>query len=571
MNRSVSIIFFIIIIAVLGGSVFLWYQSRGLDGLSVALAMPQEALVGVPFDVKIQVENGAESVLEKAELIIEAPDGISFVGSGSEKRTVIIPLGTLGSGSVTEESVTLIAVAGEQTVKEIKVELNYVPARIGSRFEKKVSGVISVLGSAASIDLELPQQVFGGEEFTITSVYRNLADLDLEDVRLTMEYPPAFSFVSASSNPDSGNAVWELGDIKRGNDDEILIKGKLIGPDGAFFSVKAKLEIMFEGHRYLLAEKSAPIAIATSPLSLTLTVNNQENVIAHLGQDLEYKIRFVNTTTIGMRDVVIRAKLSGEMFDFTTLTTSAALSSFNNMLLWNAGNTNGLALIPPGSSGEVTFRIRVKPNYTIKRLSDKDFIVAVNAEIESPTVPPDVASDKTITIASLETKVAGKITGDAQGFFRDAPSGFVNGGTLPPKVNKATQYTIHWKLTNYGTDVGNVVVKAFVGGNVKVTSNVKSTTGTLPVYNANTQEIIWEVGSLVAGKGIVGAPAEAIFQIEATPSSNDIGKGMILLQETRITAVDAFTEEILVATDGPVITTTLDDPTVNQQAGTVIQ
>jgi len=148
------------------------------------------------------------------------------------------------------------------------------------------------------------------------------------------------------------------------------------------------------------------------------------------------------------------------MFDFSTLDTDASYRSLDNTLVWNASNAPDLALIPAGGSGSVDFDIRVKNSYPIKRLNDKNFTLGILAEIESPTVPYFVAAKKTVNSLKLETKVTGQVKVDAKAYFRDATAGILNEGPFPPKVNRATNFTVHWLITNYGTDISGIEVKA---------------------------------------------------------------------------------------------------------------
>ena len=269
--------------------------------------------------------------------------------------------------------------------------------------------------------------------------------------------------------------------------------------------------------------------------------------------------------------MIISAQLVGDMFDLTTLNTNGSLRSFDKTIIWNVANTPSLAVISPGASGKVEFRIDAKDVYPIKRLSDKNFILKVNAVIESPTVPQFVAAAKTISITSQEAKVAGKAVVDAKAFFRDAASGIVNRGPMPPKVGKATNFTVHWLITNYGTDIKNVEVKAFLGGNVRFTGEAKSNTTTVPVYNERTQEVVWMIDSISAGNGVLSRSSEAIFQVEAIPSVSDIGKYMTLLQATSLKASDDFTGLEIQANDSGLNTELPDDLTITSQQGVVVQ
>ena len=174
--------------------------------------------------------------------------------------------------------------------------------------------------------------------------------------------------------------------------------------------------------------------------------------------------------------------------------------------------------------------------------------------IQSLTVPAGTAADKTISVATLETKVAGEVALRAAGFSRDAASGILNSGPYPPKINTPTQYTIHWVITNYATDISGVQVSAFLQSGTRFTGKVKSTSDAVPAYNPSSGGITWHIDRIQATKGAIGQPIEVIFQVENTPAINQVGQNVALLGETRIEAHDDFTDQPLFVVAPPVMT-----------------
>ncbi len=576
MKSQTMKVFFIVLggviaVGLVGGGIFLLREGRSIAGLSIDFSAPDQVLAGEPFSLEVQIGNSSDHVLEDVSLIIELPSGMAFVGSSEEKTVVTKALGDVGVGSLTRETFELIALGGGNTVMSVTASVTYRTASLQTEFEKKASKNIFVEGENVSFDLSIPEKVFSGETFMAKLAYKNTGTVDLESLELELELPPAYTFVSAIPAPDAGNTLWQLGDLHTGSEGVIEIKGSLTGSDNAFFEVRAALTAEFGGRSYTIAEKTGSIIIQPSPLSLSLTVNNAQNIIAHPDEALTYTLRFSNDTDIGFKDVIARARIVGEMFDIPTVSSNASLRAVDNTLIWNAANTPGLDTLNPGETRTVTFTIRLKKQYPIKKLGDKNYTLKVFGEVESPTTPYFVEAKKTLTMANLETKVGGSIVMGTKGLFRDATSGILNKGPWPMKAGQSTQFTIHWLIVNYATDVSNVSLKAFLGGNVKLVGTPKSNIASVPVYNENTQEIRWDIPDIVATKGIVGAPVEAIFQVEALPSVANVGKEMTLIGKTILQATDDFTGESLTAEDFEVVTNKLDDPTVTPAEGFVIQ
>ena len=105
---------------------------------------------------------------------------------------------------------------------------------------------------------------------------------------------------------------------------------------------------------------------------------------------------------------------------------------------------------------------------------------------------------------------------------------------------------------------------------MKFSGPVKSNTPVVPMYNSQTNEVIWSLEKVLATQGVIGDPLEAIFQITATPSAEIIGQYLPLIEETTLTGVDDFTG-VQVGVVAPAITTALPDDTTVSVNGVVVR
>lgn len=557
-----------VLIGMLG---FLWLQSRNARGVGLEITGPDQIQLGVPFKAQANVVNDSGNVLKEVKLSFNLPEGVVFVGEEAKKTVEFKNLGNLGAGSLVKEEFSLMVLSGENSIKQLEAVVAFLPSTLSSRFEKNATFDLVVRGSGLSLDIAAPTKVFGSEEFQLNVSYRNESQIDLQDLKLTIMYPPAFAFKDSTLKPDVGNNVWNLGDLRPNSEGRFTIKGSLIGPDNAFFDLKADVEADFISQSYVIASKTASLSISPSPLSLRIFLNDSEDYIVYPGDLLDYTLNYVNNTDIGLRDVIIRAKLSGTMFDLPTLVTNGVLRASDNTIVWSAANTSDLSVLSPGAAGRVSFRIKTKNAYPIKRLNDKNFTLKIDGQIESLTVPSFVAATKTLGITSFESKVGGQVKVDAKAFFRDAASGILNKGSLPLKVGHPTNFTIHWQITNFATDARDIEVRSFLGGNVRFTGVVKSNIALLPTFNERTQEVVWQIGKISATRGVLDKPVEAIFQVEVIPSVDQVGKFVSLMQSTTFKAVDDFTDADLSASDVELSSSLTDDLTVGPSQGIVVQ
>lgn len=547
------------------------YFSRDAS-ISLSFSAPSEALVAAPFDFKITYKNGSSNLLRATTLIVELPKNIKSLSDVSQDSFIKRDLGDLGTDSSNTQTFNLVALGDANRVVSFKVTLQYDLPGFSSRFEKSDTQNLSISGAALTYNTVLPQNVISGEEFVYEIDYTNNTNQTLTNLKLQTFYPLGFNFTGASLDPAEGNNIWAIGDLAPKDSGKILVKGNVLGQPGSFYDFGSQLSVAVQNQIVNLDKKTAGVTIQASPLKLAIFVNGASDYIANLDETLEYRIDYQNNTPIGLEEVIIKAKLNSDLFDFSWASTNGYFDSSYKQVIWNAGNTPALRLINRGESGSVTFKIKLKNSYPIKVLSDKNFVVTVQAQMESPSVPPATNLQKTMAVSEISSKIAGKVNLLSFGFFRDAASGIINKGTLPLRVGVGTNFTIHWKIINYSNDLNDVVLKAVLPQGVSWTNMVAGNYGDVaPIYNERTSEVTWRIPKLPATTGVVLPAREAIFQVAAIPSLNQVGNYMTLLNETEFSAKDDFTGQDIQFIVSSITSELSNDTTVKSGDGKVQQ
>lgn len=561
----------VITVILLGIAGFYLYQGFTARGVLLEMAHDSEVPLGVPFTVTVNYTNTSRSILKDARLSVTLPEGLSFFGASSDQRIESKDPEDIGVGGQGKGEFRVIALQNSEQAQTISASLDYVASQLGSRFLRETSSTVFVGEPAIRLSMTTPEKILSGEEFEVRIAYENISRFDFSDLEMRMEYPPVFKFSRSSVPPSEGNYLWRLGNLRPDSSGELIIKGIAIGKAESFLEINSDLSVALLGKRYAIDKKMARLSISPSPLSLEIVANNKPEYIAGPGEKLDYTITYRNNTDVTFRDIAIKANLLGEMYDFFNVNTDGFFNSLTNSVIWNASAIPSFRSLAPGESGTVHISIALKNDYPIKRLSDKNFKAKASVQIESPTVPANVAAEKTVSFADVETKIKGRAVVDAKAFFRDAASGILNKGPLPPKVGLPTNYTIHWILTNFSTDLENAEIRGFLQQGVTFTGMTKSNIAAVPTYNERTQEVVWKVGNVIATKGVIGQPAEAIFQIAVTPSALQAGQFMPLVSQTELRAKDSFTGLDIFSAAPPLTSYLLYDTTVTQDQGIVVQ
>ncbi len=558
---------FTLLIVAIGLFLVFFYTSGGRD-VSVTVTVPTNIVRGAPFDVQVNIVNSTGAVLQGGTIKIDLPAGLVNYG-GPNPQSITDDVGTIGIGSLSKKTYSLLPVGAVGSVETVNVVLSYALSG-GTQFNAQGMAQTTIQGEALSISAVPPAQILAGSSFSLPVIYENDSDFSFPAVTLSANYPDGFKFDSSSVAPQSLNNYWQLGALAPHSSGTITIIGHLSAGSGGV-TLPLTLAATFNGTDFPVAETAVALNPSPAPVSLTVLVNGTDAYVARVGDTLDYTINYQNLSGIALSNVTIKATLLGDLLNFGTMVTDGQLNTGTQTVTWSPATNPSLALIPPGGSGEVNLKIKLKKQFSTTRLDEKNYAVQMSVVMTSPTVPPYLSSSRTTAQTIVTTKIAGLVSISASGFYRDAPSGIVNAGSLPPQVGQTTNYTIHWDITNFTTDLNNVTVSATLPPGVTWTGQVKSNVSSLPTYNSSTNEVIWTIPSIPAGRGVFSDPVEAVFQIAATPPADFIGQYEPLLGPTSLSASDSFTGLTLQSQDAAVTTALPSDPTVGQNQGIVVQ
>ena len=581
-KRHGVVIFAVTLVALvtLAGIVFYLLLPPSTPNITITFSNPGAIVVGEPFPLTITVANQSKSSIENAQLTVTLPAGLSFVASGTipSQRALMIPIGALSSEtSEPPENLQIIATGDAGTTQTVSASLTYgTPATAKTQFANSASTSFAI-GSQTALLLsyDAPSNIYSGQNFDLAVHYANTTSQTLNGVEFMMQYPPAYHYASASGNApiDPADTTWNLGTLGPDATGTLIITGNIIGPDQAQYQLTGSIGASWNGQNYQSFSAPANFAVTPSPLSLAITLNGASNTIATTNDNLNYTLTYTNNSPVAFQTAVISATLTGRMFDLTSLQTKGSFDSQNDTITWYAATTPSLASIAPGQSGSVSFSIQTLSSYPIRQIANRNYTLAVSAEIQSPTVPQNTQGSSTISIASLSTKVGGAIALAADGYAKEAavPS-FKNTGPYPPTVDQPTTYTIHWDITNYATDMKNVTVSAYLQSGTTftglATSTIPSSTFTV---DPGTGLVTWTIPLVPATTGVISPAARAVFQVSNTPAVNQIGQPVTLLGQTSLAATDAFTGQQMQSTANAVTTYLPNDPSTGSKDGSVVQ
>lgn len=536
------------------------------SGIVLAITGAERVTSGEEIVYKVKYQNNTRLDLKNARLVFYFPEGALPNNGGDLVQSSNLPDLPSGQNNTLEFSAKIVGLKGE--LKQARAELSYQPGTIVSQFINKADFSTEIISVPLALHFNLPEKLVGEQVFNFSLDYLNQADIAFDDMELIIEYPDGFVFESATPEPIEEDNVWLLGHLMAQQQGRISIKGSITGKENELKNFKARIGTRQDKEFIAYAEAVGTLQISVSPLFVSQTINGATDLIVQGGQELNYIITYKNTSAVGIQDVTITSKLEGKALDMSTIRLDKG--SFNGatqQITWKASNLPDLAYLAPNQSGEVSFSVKLKDDWPINDLTDKNFTVVNVINIDTSQKPLALKDIEVAGQSRSECKIASQLSLRSMGFYYD--NIFVNSGPIPPKVEQTTTYTIKWQLVNTGNDLRDVMVSASLPPHVKWQDKISPTDEKLK-YDSATGLLVWQVGSLPASTGVLLPVRQVAFQISITPGTAHVGSLVELVGPSSARGQDTFTNLELTSDKESIDTDLPDDPNIKSTDGEVV-
>ena len=504
---------FLIIIIILGIALSVagfWYWQRNpysKEILKLEILGPEEAVISDEIEYTVKYKNNGNVRLEEPRLIFEFPE-YTLLKEGFSKRQEIGPeeLGDIYPGEEKTFKFKGRLFGKEGELKTVKAWLNYQPKNLQARYESSTTFTTKIQSIPLTFDFDLPSKIKAGREFDFSLNYYSSLDEPLFDLGIKIEYPSGFEFIK--SKPSAlGKTEWEIPILNKAEGGRVEIKGKLSGETGENKIFRGELGIWLEDNFVLLKQITKGAEIAKPRLSIFQTINSQNQYIAFPGDLLHYEIYFRNIGEEEFNNLFLVVKLDGKAFDFETIKSEKGqFKNGDNSIVWDWREVPKLGFLGQGEEGKVEFWLNLRDDWQIAGPQEKNAIL-------KNTVLISQAKEE------FETKVNSKLIIKQEGFSEDGI------------------YTITWQAKNYFNDVKNVKIRTVLPQNVQLTGKISPEQEKSKfAFDSQSREIIWMVGDMEAGTGILNEAPNISFQLVLT------GEVVDIIGEAIITGEDQWTE-----------------------------
>lgn len=575
---GIALLFMIAVASVAG--FFIFNRGNNSDAKSIELTIdaPKEISSGEEVLFEVIYQNKDKAAINEADVTVMYPEGFHF--SHSEPEAVneshtfwqldSIPAGKGGKIKIYGQIIGEI-----DETKTFQASIDYMPANFSSSFREKASHSLEITSSIFGLSLRAPIRIVSGQETDIEISVKNNSDLDLNNVKLIATYPKGFYLKSSDMETTEDKNSWLIEKLSSSEEKIIKIRGVFVGQPGDTQEIKVQLGIVANNNAFRLQnEKTSLVFIVKPELNMQFTVDgyNQEHSV-NPGDKLEYKITYQNASNLKLENVVVQANFISDtqILDFDAIEDSqnGVFDSEQKTITWSSSEIPDLAAILPDTEGEITVSIPVVSYLTPQKSTDDNFSVEVFAKVKSleteDTGNFEAMSESNHVTIKMNSKV--ELQAEARYYTKDFEK--IGTGPIPPVVGEMTTYRIYWTVSNMYNDLKNIEVTTLLPEDVSWVGSASGSGDSTVTFDRDERLVTWKLAELPANSGTLLPAAVATFDVSITPTVSQLGKLVMLSQESILTARDTFTARDVLVNDR-VITTDLENDVAVSGRGIVI-
>jgi len=533
--------------------VFAYRASYVVDqnNIEIQITSPERLPSGENTTIKFTVRNKSKITWQNTVLDVQKPAGFAVSKTEPKQQGTGDNL-QWGIGVLRPKETVSFDVAG-RLVGKANSTANFIAIATltpqntpQTKKQKKQFSTVNIDESLIQISLIAPKQVANGEHMQVKVIYRNKKDSDVQGVRINVDAPTGFMLETSSPTVTGTKLTWDLPSLPQQSEGEINFTGTMQGDPDVIRTFKATLGFVTDGGGFLYQnDVQSTTAMARRAIVITQIFNNQQDSLkANPSDTVEAKIDIKNTGDIGLRDLIAKTTFTGIGIDPVSVESSGGFyDSHLNTITWTASSIPGLKTMRPNDSTQLTYRFKLLSLSSLPFSSqeDKNFSVISQTAVDSPDIPSQIGTNKTILSGSFQIMLNSVMQINMAAYYDDGRTGLpVSVGPQPPQVGKETIYTVRVRVANSSADVIDGVYHAVLPEGIRWVGNKYSTTGTV-TFDERTREIVWKINIIPARSG-TGLPGpELNFQVGLSPSMNQIGSRPVLCLGSSLDGTDTFT------------------------------
>ena len=546
------------------------------DNIELTIKGPVSVAGGEVLPLEIEIKNNNSVPLKVVDLQIEFPDGTREAEDISkEMKRYAEVLGDMEVGATKTKLIKAILFGEENSRKDITVSVEYRTPGSNAIFSKEKVFPIMINSSPVNIIIKGVTEANSNQNINYEVEIVSNSVTTIKDLSFRVDYPFGFGYKSSTPKPYLDNNVWNIGDLEPGGKRTIKISGTITGQDGeerVFKFTVGNPNTLNEreiGTPFIYSASSVFIRKPFVGLSLAIDGSLNKEVVIESGKTVRGDLVWTNNLPNQIYDLTVELTFRGDVLDKSSINTQKGFyRSIDNMIIFSPESDPTLTSLSPGQNGEASFDFSSFSTFTRTGSSFTNPEISLDVVVKGKRLEGSNVPEELLFSDSKKIKVASNISLLSRGFYYIGP--FTNTGSIPPRAEEETTYTVTWTVTNTSNTVTGTKVTASIPSYVRWLDQVIPGTEKV-TFNPLGGEIIWDVGEVKAGAGSTLPAKEVSFQISFVPSLSQVNTSPMLLSDAHVAGTDSFTKTEVGETKVLINTDLKYDPTFSSEGGKVVR
>lgn len=473
--------------------------------------------------------NGSQSLLGS---YLTVPTSVGFVLSHSVPsidEQGRIALGTIKPGKSATVTVDGYVIAESSSSARMNAVLHYRLPGFDEESEKFVSESVYISGSSFVLDAKFPNSIAANIPFDFEISYANTSQVtNFTNVAIVPTFPPNWETVSSNPINDPATDSWTIDSVGSLQSGSIVGRARLRATTVTSADVKLQLYASLEGTPLLQDEVKMTLPVFYPRVTVTAALVPTR---VSLGETIEAIIDITNNESFDLQDPVVYVKADSFLIDI----------SGYEQVEWTDGFLSlRQDVMPAGSKRQVIVRLPLRKEVNASPVFGNNPVVfELHGELEFKN---EKSERIIVPIDGAQAQVNSDLGIKATSRYYSPDGEALGTGPLPPVVGETTTYWVFLQAENQLHRVRDVVITARLGEQAVWQDRGSVGAGEPLVYDENSRTLTWSVGNLpdyktAYDKNRLGAA----LQLSVTPTAQQLGERLILLEDIRISGIDTVT------------------------------
>ncbi len=514
--------------AMLGSALFFFFWNPGLtDQIDLKISLGSSRIKsGELVKITVDYKNRSKYYLREPILALHFPTGFvvdrnltpsTFKTDSTFTLTNLLP-GASGQAEVYGH----LWITPKQEEKIIAL-LSYLPEKSSNREQKLGTFMANISDSVLKSSLEITTTSFANTHVPFAFKLTNTSDTKLEGLNFDFNFPGKII----------GLKDVDLQNIALDKNGEKLITGEIIIPPKAgeySLEVAVSANINNQPIKIISDQKT----ITTFSPDIRLSAKLKDSLLyAQPSQILDASVVWENNSQYELKNSFLRIAFTPGIVDLKTTARENNFKIDGNDLLISANERTVLADGRLQVSDQFDFKIYLLPTFNVGAIENTaleikpTFVSELKNNLSQQFFSPGESAK-----IPLATEL--KLMSEARFYSNEGDQ--LGRGPLPPQVGETTKYWIFIRVNNTTNPVRDAIFSATLPSGVSFTGKQSVSIGPALTLDETNNTIKWNYRELPPN-----SQTGLYFEVAVTPSPEQIGKNINLVNDIKFTASDKNT------------------------------